>query len=204
MVKFSASIGVLALLAVVPALAQLPHRDLTVELRQVAEGDGYSVSTQSSDALMDLQSIKVRNGEKASLSLSKSIPMQWTSSVTAQSTSLAASGAAAGNTESGVKNAIVWMDASQSIKVQPRWPGGNQPAIVEIEVQSASVKPRTGTELPDQSRSQLTTTVSAPLGKWVNIGSSGNTPKAGVYSSQATVNNRRVLQIRVSDGGQSN
>ncbi len=204
MVKFSASIGVLALLAALPALAQLPHRDLTVELRQVAEGDssGYSVGTQSSDALMDLQSVKVRNGEKASLSLSKSVPMQWTQSVTAQSTSLAASGATASNTESGVKNAIVWMDASQSIKVQPRWPGGHQPAMVEIEVQSASVKPRTGTELPDQSRSQLTTTVSAPLGKWVNIASSGNSPKAGVYS--ATVNSRRVLQIRVSDGGQAN
>ncbi len=86
-----AAFCILAMLPMQSALADLPKRDLTVEMRQVEEGDssGYSVGTQSRTPLLAAQHVQVKNGEKASLSLGRSIPMQWVQSVTAQSATLA-------------------------------------------------------------------------------------------------------------------
>lgn len=60
------------------ALAELHKRDLTVELRQVEDGDnsGYSVGTQSRTPPLAAQHIQVRIGEKSSLSMGRSMPMQ--------------------------------------------------------------------------------------------------------------------------------
>jgi hypothetical protein len=69
---------------------------------------------------------------------------------------------------------------------------------VEVEVQSARVEARTGAELPAQQRSQLATTVSAPLGQWVTIAITGSSPQPGVYSSEAANEPRRLLQLRVT------
>jgi hypothetical protein len=54
------------------------------------------------------------------------------------------------------------------------------------QVQSASVKDRTGLGLPDQTRNAVATTVSVPLAKWVNFASTGSSPQPGVYRSEAT------------------
>ena len=182
-----------------PAGAELPRRDLTVELRQVQEGDstGYTASTQSPIPLLAEQSVQVRNGEKASLSVGSSMPMQWVQSVAVQSAMLAASGASANSSSGSVTHAVTWMEAGQSIKVHPRWPGAKQWVTVDIETQSASVAPRVGTELPNQSHSQMATTVSAPLGQWVTIAATGSSAQRGVYGSDAGSDTRRLLQIRV-------
>lgn len=189
----------LACLMALPALAQLPQRNLIVDVRQVEAGrdDGYTVSTTSREALMTAQTVSVRNGEKASVNVSKSMPMQWVQSVSAQNATLSASGLSASNTGGGVTNGLVWLEAGQSLQVQPHWPGGKQPVRLDIEVQSASVGHRTGTELPDQTKSQLVTSVNAPLGQWVTVAISGSASQAGVYSSQAAANSQRLLQIRV-------
>lgn len=191
-------IGLACLLAL-PALAQLPQRNLIVDVRQVEAGSdgGYSVSTKSREALMTAQTVSVRNGEKASFHVSKSMPMQWVQSVSVQSASMAAPGVSASNTGGGVTNGLVWLEAGQSLQVQPHWPGGKQPVRLEIDVQSTSVGHRTGAELPDQSKSQLVTTVNAPLGQWVTVAISGSASQAGVYSSQTAANSQRLLQIRV-------
>jgi len=198
---FLIGLGCLSLMASLPALAQLLKRNLTVEMRQVEEvgSSGYSVSTQPQAALMAEQSVNVRNGEKATLTVSKSMPMQWVQSVSAQSAALSASGVSASSTGGGVKNGLVWLEAGQSLKVQPRWPGGKQPVSVELDVESASVGQRNGTELTDQSRIQLNTTVSLPLGQWVTVASSGSGSgdQPGVYSSQSASNSNRLLQLRV-------
>jgi hypothetical protein len=185
--------------SILPALAQLPQRDLTLELRQVEEGDGagYSVRTEPQKALMAPQQIQVRNGEKAILRLSQSIPMQWVQSVSAQSASLTASAASASSSSGGVKNAISWMDSGQSIALRPRWPGGKQPVTVEVEVQTASVGERTSAELPAQSRSLMATIVSAALGQWVTIAATGASAQSGVYGSEGSNDARRLLQLRV-------
>ena len=189
----------LAWLLALPTLAQLPQRNLIVDVRQVEAGSdgGYSVSTKPREALMTAQTVSVRNGEKASLNVSKSMPMQWVQSVSVQNSTLSGSGMSATNTGGGVANGLVWLEAGQSLQVQPHWPGGKQPVRVDIEVQSTSVAPRSGTELPDQTKSQLTTTVNAPLGQWVTMAISGSAPQAGVYSSQSAANSQRLLQIRV-------
>ena len=197
--RFCTGLFGLACLLALPAVAQLPQRNLIVDVRQVEAGSdgGYSVSTQSREALMTAQTVNVRNGEKASLNVSKSMPMQWVQSVSVQNGTLSASGMSATNTSGGVTNGLVWLEAGQSLQVQPRWPGGKQPVRVDIEAQSTHVAPRSGTELPDQTKSQLTTSVNVPLGQWLTIAISGSAPQAEVYSSQSAANSQRLLQIRV-------
>jgi hypothetical protein len=196
--KNSACAGIV-FLAISSVFAQLPKRDLSVELRQIeeAESAGYSAGTQSPQALLVSQQVNVRNGEKATLALGKSIPMLWVQSMTAQNASLAASGASASQSGGSITNALTWMDAGQSIKVLPRWTSAKQPVVVEIDVQTASVGDRHGAELPDQTRSQTTTTVSVTPGQWVTIAASGNAPQRGVVSSDGGSEARRLLQIRV-------
>lgn len=196
--KNLAFVGLL-ILAALPALAQLPKRDLIVEVREVNLGEGaaFTVGTQASKGLLAPQQVRVRNGEKAGLSVGRSMPMQWIASASAQSSTLSSAGVSAGSNDASVTHAVTWMDSGQEIKVQPRWPGAQQLVTVEIEVQSASVEARTGTELPDQSRSQFATTVSAPLGQWVSIAFTGKSPQSGVYASEADSDPRRLLQIRV-------
>ena len=196
--KLLAFAGALLVFAL-PALAELPKSDLTVELRQVEEGSGpgNSVSTESRRPIPAEQRVQVRNGEKASLSVGKSMPMQWVRTVSAKSSTLATTGASASSSGGGVTNAVTWMDAGQSIKLHPRWPGGKQQVVVDVEMQSASVDDRTGSELPDQSRSQVSTTVSVPLGQWVTIATSGSNRQQGVYGSEASSNTKLLLQIRV-------
>ncbi|NMM19003.1 MAG: type II and III secretion system protein [Rhodoferax sp.] len=185
------------LLSALPAQAELPKRDLVVELRQVEDAGGATVSTQSREPLLTPQQIRVRNGAKASLRLEQALPMQWVKAASSQTESLSGSGVTSRSSGGSVVNEVTWMDAGQSLTVQPRWPGGKQAVTVDIEVQAAAVGDRLGAELPTQSRSQTATSVSAPLGQWVTIATSGSSPARGVYSSEATVKSRRLMQLRV-------
>ena len=174
------------------AEAQLPKRDLTVELRQIEEGreEGTSYRAGPSDAapLLTPQKIQVRNGEKGSLRINLSVPIQWVEAAQAGSSQ---SGA-------GVKQALQWFDVGQTIAVTPRWPGGNRDAVVEVEVQQADMATRSNADMPSQSRSQFSSTVTAPLAKWVTIAATGLGPaRQGSYSSAAGGDVRRLLQIRV-------
>jgi hypothetical protein len=183
----------------------LPKRDLTVELRQTEEGreEGthYSAGTVDSNA-WEPQMVQVRNGEKALLRMNDATPMQWTQSVSGWAQgggkSNASGPSAAGNNAApSVTNALVWFDAGQSISVAPKWPGGNKPAVVEIEVQRAAVDQRVGADLPKQTRNTVSTTLTVPLGEWVTIAATGKAAKAGTYSSESALQVRRLLQIRV-------
>lgn len=185
------------LLSALPAQAELPKRDLVVELRQVEDAGGVTVSTQSREPLLSPQQIRVRNGTKASLRLEQALPMQWVKAASAQTESLSAAGVTSRSSGGSVVNEVTWMEAGQSLSVQPRWPGGKQAVTVDIEVQAAAVGDRIGSELPTQSRSQTATTVSVPLGQWVTIATSGSSPARGVYSSEATNESLRLMQLRV-------
>jgi hypothetical protein len=191
----------LTLIAMQSALAQLPKIDLTVELRQVEENvsTGFTVSTKSSNAQFLPQSVQVQNGEKASLNIGKTMSLQWVRSAQAQSASLSASGAMASSNSVGVRHAVTTMKSGQSIKVHPSWPGPKQIVTVEVEVQTNTVDDRNGSALTNQSNSEVATTVSAPLGQWVTIASTGTAQnqQPGVYSSSAVSDAKRLLQIRV-------
>lgn len=184
----------------VQSLAQPPKRDLTIELREVedAASVGYSAGTRPRQAMLAPQQLLVRNGEKALLKLSQSYPVQWVQSVQAQSANLTASGVAASSNNSGVTNALTWLEAGHSVSFKPLWPGGKQAVTVEVEVQTQAVDDDAGAALPAQLRSHYATTVSAPLGYWVVIATTGKSPQAGSYSSEPSRDVRRLLQIRVS------
>ena len=178
----------LALLAGTAA-AQLPERDLVLELREIDEAStGYVVGTRPQTPLMPPQQLQVRNGSAARLSFAQTTPLQFVQSVQAQGQM----------TGAGVKQGLIMLHAGQSLQFKPRWPGGQKPATVEVEVQTASVQQQPGRELPSQARSELSTTVQAPLGQWVTLARSGNTPQPGVYSSDAASQRPRLLQLRVT------
>lgn len=172
-----------------PARPPLPQRDLVLELREVEEGGaGYVVGTRPQAPLMPPQQLQVRNGSTARLSFSQTTPLQWVQSVQAQ-------GALTG---AGVKQGLIWLQAGQSLELRPSWPGGQRPATVDVQVQTANVQQQPGRELPTQERSELRTSVQAPLGQWVTVARSGNAPQPGVYSSNAASQRPRLLQLRVT------
>lgn len=185
----AACLQVCLLVATLPALAELPRRDLTVELRQIEDQPGYVVSTQPRTPALAPQQVQVRNGEKAVLRMAQSLPVKWTQSVSQGGRNVGA----------GVSYGLVWMEAGQGFTVTPRWPGGKQAASLQIEVTTASVDASTGAELPNQQRGQVSTTVSAPLGLWVTIASTGGeAAQPGVYSSRAVADTKQLIQVRVS------
>ena len=177
----------LGLLSTLPVQAQLPSRDLVVELRQISEADGNTASTQPATAQLVSQRIQVRNGEKATLTIGQNVPIRFVQAV------------GSGRDGSGVSYGMVWMQAGQSMAVQPRWPGASQPVRITIDVQFSSVHAPSGSaELPSQARSQFATTVSAALGQWVTVAATGGgQTQAGTYSSEAAADTRQLVQIRV-------
>jgi hypothetical protein len=180
---------VLPLLWAAASHAQLPRGDLSVELRQIEAQPGTTYSTQLRTPALTPQMVQVKNGEKATLRMGQAMPVKWLQSAAVQSGR--SDGAA-------VSYGLVWMEAGQAFSVTPRWPGGKQAVAVQIEVASASVDASTGAELPSQQRSQLSTTVSAPLGEWVTVAASGGeVEQKGVYSSRSAGDIRQLIQLRV-------
>lgn len=188
-------------------------RDLTIELRQVREGHegpdaaamvagttytAGSAGTASHGPEISPQQVRVRSGEKASLSLNQSQPLQWVQRIETASASLSAASASASSQSGGVTQAVTWMESGQSLSVTPHWAGGKQPVKLEIEMLAAHVDDRTGTDLPATQRRHLSTTVTAPLNQWVTLATSGKTPKPGTYSSAGSSEGRVLVQIRVS------
>jgi len=197
------------------AFAQAPKRetnrevarDLTVELRQVKDGEqgdpsipagAYTAGTTSRGADFASQQVRVRSGEKASLHINQSMPLQWVQKIESQSVTLNAASASASASAGGVTQAVTWMESGQSFSVTPHWTGGKQAVKLEIEVQSSAVDERTSSDLPATTRQRYSTTVSAPLFQWVTIASSGRSPQPGRYSSAGSSDARRLIQVRVS------
>ena len=197
---FGCVIAMAVLLLAAPAWAQLPKRDLAVELRVVVESDpgAYSIGTRQDQSNTLVQQVLVRNGEKAILHIHQSIPVQWVQSAQTQSGPQTASGTTVSSSASGVTNALVWLEAGQRLQVKPAWPGGKNPAVVEVDVKSASVSDSIGAELPGQIDSRVVTIITAPLGEWVVIAKSGPSNSAGTYSSDSAKSAARTLQLRVS------
>jgi hypothetical protein len=214
-VKAMLAASTLLWLAPMVASAQTPKReavreiarDLTVELRQVQDGDqdnpsagggAYTVGTTHRGADFAPQQVRVRSGEKASLHINQSMPMQWVQKVETQSASLSAGSASASSKAGGVTQAITWMESGQSLTVTPHWAGAKLPVKVEVEVHTAAVNERTGSDLPGTSSQRYSTTVSLPLNQWVTIATTGRASQPANYSSAGSTDTRRLIQLRVS------
>jgi hypothetical protein len=203
--RFFATLA-LACLLPAAALAEAPKRDLTIELRQVREGQenadtaggAYTVGTASRSADFAPQQVRVRNGEKASLAMNQSMPMQWVQKIESQSATLTAGGTSASSSSGGVTQAVTWMESGQNLSVTPHWAGGKQPAKLDIEMLAAVVDERTSSDLPATNRQRVSTTITAPLQQWVTIASSGKPARPGSYSSAGSSEGRTLVQIRVT------
>jgi hypothetical protein len=193
------------------AWAAQPKADLTVELRQIKEsqedqdspqasggGGAYTASTTNRAVDFAPQQVRVRNGDKASLHINQSMPMQWVQKIESQSATLSAAGTSASNNSGGVTQAVTWMESGQSLVVRPNWAGGKQAVKLDIEVQSSAVDERTSSDLPATAHQRYSTTVSAPLRQWVTIATSGSAAKPGSYSSAGGSDGRRLTQVRVT------
>ena len=183
--------------------AQLPKRDLNIELRQTVEAqepsNGYHAGTSASQTSWPIQSLLVRNGEKGRLRIQQFVPMQWVQYVQSQTSSSKLAGSEASSTGGGVKQALHWFDVGQSLTVMPKWPGGKKEVALEIEVQQTDMQVVHNADLPRQTRNQLITTVILPLNIWVTVAASGKGPlSADSYSSEAGADAKRLLQVRVT------
>jgi hypothetical protein len=182
------------------AHAQVAQRNLLVELRQVPQSqDGashYSAGSAAPGQTLMAQSVQVRNDGSASLRLENSVPVQWVRSAAAQAASFAASAAQGSSSAGGVTLAQAWFESGQRITVHPLWPGGKQPVRLEVSVEQMDLQDNNNSPLPAQSRSQMSTTISAAPGKWVTLATSGSGAGQTGYSSTA-VQAPLLLQIRV-------
>lgn len=211
---FTVPRGVMVALACATSLlasAQTPKVDLSVEWRQVSDAsagpDGYTVSTHSREPQVAIQRVQVRNGERATFKIGQTQHVQWVQSMQMDSSKImfqrssAAAGSAASMSQQsvGVTQAVMPLESGQSITVQPRWGGGRQAAVVQVEVNTAAVVERPNQPLPAQDRTQVVTSVNAPLGQWVTIATSGKgaTPR-GTYSTGTAEQGVKRMQIRVT------
>jgi hypothetical protein len=207
----------------------LPLRNLTVELRQVDEAQlsthsagvngvavsssggsttvsgGATLSTQRrSDNLLAASHVRVVNGGRASIAIGQSTPVQWVQAIQVADGLMGTSpphGAGGRHRAPVVVNAVTWLQAGRSLTVLPRWPGGDQPATVEVQTDSAAVDTPNGQPMPTQTVRQTVTTVLAPLGEWVTIattsGSQQREQSGTLSSTSASGSQMQTLQVRV-------
>jgi hypothetical protein len=92
-----------------------------------------------------------------------------------------------------------WVELVNGMEVQPRWPGGNAPVLIEIAAQSAGrATPNSGQPPPPQA--SVFTTVQVPLGEWVEVARlrGRQSTVSGDGFGAATSSRQRSLQVRVS------
>lgn len=221
----------------ISAPPSLPQRNLVIDWRQIDDNEtssqpaarwsstvttsgapssvsgGVTVSTQQrSSSQAFSQQMRVLNGGRVTVRLNQSIPVMWVEA--AQTTTNPAGGYGGANTPrtsgAAVVQGLTWLDAGRQISLQPRWPGGELPAVVDIHVDNATLENERptvaamnsgGAALPVQTRSQTVTTVLAPLGKWVTIARTGgettSEQRGMVSTTTATSQQRQLMQIRV-------
>ena len=185
--------------------AKLPVRNMTVELRVVEQTETADVVVRTQPVAehdLEIQKVFVMNGERAQVKLNRSMPLQWVkTAVSRTSSATTATGDSSSTEGKGVENAITWVDAGQGLAVQVRWPGGKQPAVVEVEVDTAAADAHAGHHLPSQARSRFATTVAVPLGEWSTIAVTGRKAapeQSGVYSTHAVeADAAQLVQLRV-------
>jgi len=211
--------------------ASLPRRNLVIQVRLVgaeeaaraaaddvtqraaAGNPGYTAGTRDvEEARPMIQTLHVQNGQRGSLRFTNAVPIQWVEAVGIAHRPGATGTAAAGNSTgsaagvgaasgAALVNAMTWIEAGQSLAVQPRWPGGAAPVTVDIEVVAERAGARPGIEPPVQERRLARSTLIVPLGRWMTFASVGEERRAdkpGVWSTaDAGAEPSQVFQVQV-------
>lgn len=198
------------------ASSKLPVRNMTVELRVISTSEaetpqrlitssnaeaGYVVRTpEHTESGLQVQKLFVMNGEKANMRLGLKVPVQWAKSA-AQQASAPSGTSGEVLTGASVQTETSWMDSGQGMSVTVRWPGGKQPAVVEVEIDTTTLQAELGQALPGQMRKQIATSIVTPLGEWATIAVTGQrqTPEqTGVYVTRTLESTPgKYVQVRV-------
>lgn len=177
--------------------AALPQRNMTLELRRIAEAalvptsqQGWSVAPGEVE---EWQKVSVANGEKAQFDFSTAQAWAWTT--------VAVRGNGTGSVD-GVGQSLQWARDSRTLECQVSWAGGNKPARLDVAVQVATGATGTVDGTAPQTRAQqVRTVVWVPLGEWFTLARSGPRPQVSVegsYSSRtAEQGQAQLLQVRV-------
>jgi hypothetical protein len=113
----------------------------------------------------------------------------------------ARAGSAAGSQRGAIVNDVTWLQAGQALSARARWPGGNQPAVLDIQVSLDQVDDHKGNDMPATRQSQVATTLTVPLEHWVTLASSQAVGRADVRATLSTQSlqdpARQLLQVLV-------
>jgi len=172
------------------------------------------------------QMLQVLNGQQARLFVGKQVGRQswqivWSpqsggSSVGGSGGSSVGSsvGSSGGGGSYGVQSQTTHVDLGDGLVVRPRWAGGRQPVLLDIEARSSrALNP--GSSLgsgfePDGQvgRTEVSTTLALPLGQWTVIARSGDARTSEGSSGGSSLSTRSLdeqggmsLSVRVSTAG---
>ena len=177
--------------------AVLPQRNMTLELRTIAEAAPATAGQQSwsvgASDTEEWQKVTVANGEKAQFDFSTAQAWAWTAT--------AVRGNGTGSMD-GVSQSLQWAKDSRAMECQVAWAGGSKPARLDLSVLvAASGKGMVDGTTPQARSQQVHTVVWVPLGEWFTLARSGPRPQVSVegsYSSRtAEQGQAQLLQVRV-------
>jgi hypothetical protein len=196
----------LALLPVVllvptPARAELPQRNLLVEVRVLDERDASTdaagvVSSQRSTSAPGgpVQRLQVLNGTSASLQFARALPVPWLRSGSRHGAASAAGRGQTAPSPSGLggalENEVTWLDAGTRLTLRPQWPGPGRPVRLELELGTAEIAPRDSAEMPSTQRQAVRATVLVPLGPWTTV--TDSTAAAAPPDTTGSVSSQRL------------
>lgn len=221
------ALGLMPLLALAQPASKLPSRNLWVEMRwvesrmdgaslagvrdgavvvgtggSVSPTPGVSLSTSShSQSGQQTQRVLVLNGRQAQFQLNEKVPVQWVD-VSVQMDGAAAAGGGAPNMADARVRAVPrsgFVEQTRGFTVAVFWPGGQQPARLDLKVQTPSGEP--GPNGQPAGQTQLDSSVQLRLGEWLTVARTGVAVQAqerGVLSTRAAESQtQRELQLRV-------
>jgi hypothetical protein len=154
-------------------------------------GVGATVVQTEGDAQAHTeQLLQVLNGQQARLFTGRQVARQswqlvWSPQGGNGSSASTGSGTTGSGTSAGsygIQSQTAWIDLGDGLVVRPRWPGGHQPVLLDIEARSSrALAPGQAGALgssgfdPDGQvgRTELSTTLRIPLGQWTMLARSG-------------------------------
>jgi hypothetical protein len=130
--------------------------------------------------------VRVRNGAPARVQI-------------AQTQALAGAVAAWSGRSVGGALSTAWVELADGFEVRPRWPGGREPAEVEVGA-TRSLAGADGNLPPP--RMQVYTTVQAPLGQWTEVAQVQRAAGQAASTGGAVATQRALqlqLRVRIAD-----
>ena len=190
----------LSLVLALQCAAQVPQRNLEVRFRQIDSEQVFDEPSLPGQIPADvtastrrtapdrpaIQQVRLLNGQWGFIRIARSQPVQWMRTVAGQGLAPGAAGSAVGGVRGIAVPELTWLEAGQSLAVRARWPGGNKPAVLDIQVSLDQVDVRRTDDLPNTSQSQAATTVVVPLERWTSFASSQSDTRADTPGTLST------------------